>query len=102
MSAKRTVKRSRPRKGRTDWARVREQSDAELARAVAADADAAPLADAEWFRNAQIVLPTPKTPVYIRLDRDVVKWFKGNGPKYQSRINAVLRAYVRSRTKTKA
>jgi len=102
MSVKRTIKRSRPRTGRTNWVRVRGQSDAEVARAVGGDPDAAPRADAEWFRNARIVLPTPKAAIYIRLDREVLKWFKEGGPKYQSRINAVLRAYVRSHPKTKA
>jgi uncharacterized protein (DUF4415 family) len=40
------------------------------------------------------VLPDPKLPITIRLDQDVVAWFKRGGPGYQSRINAVLRAYV--------
>jgi uncharacterized protein (DUF4415 family) len=35
--------------------------------------------------------------VSIRLDRDVLDWFRARGPRYQSRINAVLRAYVRAR-----
>ena len=95
MRAKPIIKRSRSRKGRTDWARVRRQSDAAIARAVAQDPDVAPLADAEWFRHVRIALPEKKTPVYIRLDGEVVKWFKEAGPRYQSRINAVLKAYVR-------
>ena len=99
MSEKRIVRRSRSRKGRTDWARVRTQRDADIARAVATDPNAAPLADAAWVHSAQVVLPTPKTPVYIRLDREVVEWFKEAGPRYQSRINAVLRAYVRAQAK---
>ena len=101
MKAKPIVKRSRSRKGRTDWARVRRQSDAAISRAVVQDPDAAPLADAEWFRHAHIALPEKKTPVYIRLDGEVVKWFKEAGAGYQSRINAVLKAYVQARPKRK-
>jgi len=67
-----------------------------IARAVADDPDAAPLLDEEWFKRAKLVLPDPKLPVTIRLDRDVVAWFKQGGPRYQSRINAVLRAYVKA------
>jgi uncharacterized protein (DUF4415 family) len=102
MSAKRTVKRSRPRKGRTDWARLRSQSDADIARAVAADPDAASLAGAAWLRGARIILPERKVPVSIRLDREVVDWFRETGPKYQSRMNAVLRAYVRAHSRRRA
>jgi len=94
MSAKRIVRRSRPRKGKTDWARLRHQTDEDIARAVASDPDAAPLADAEWVSAARVVVPERKQPVYLRLDGDVVRWFKESGPKYQTRINAVLRAYV--------
>ena len=101
MKARPIVKRSRSSKGRTDWARVHRQSDAAIARAVARDPDAAPLADAEWFPHAHIALPEKKTPVYIRLDAEVVKWFKEAGPRYQSRINAVLKAYVQARPKRK-
>jgi uncharacterized protein (DUF4415 family) len=57
-------------------------------------ADAALIADASWFRRAKIVLPEPKKAVSIRLDRDVMEWFRNQGKGYQTRINVVLRAYV--------
>jgi uncharacterized protein (DUF4415 family) len=41
-------------------------------------------------------MPETQQPVYIRLDREVVRWFKEKGPRYQTRINAVLRAYVKA------
>jgi uncharacterized protein (DUF4415 family) len=41
-----------------------------------------------------LVHPSPKQPISIRVDEDVLKWFKAQGPRYQSRINAVLRAYM--------
>jgi uncharacterized protein (DUF4415 family) len=46
----------------------------------------------------------PKQPISLRVDEDVLSWFKQQGPRYQSRMNAVLRAYmaaVRSRSRSK-
>ena len=79
----------RTRKGKTDWNRLEH-----LAKA---DPDAAPVASSEWFRRAKLLEPHPKTPVSMRLDEDIVKWFRARGRGYQTRINAVLRAYVESR-----
>jgi uncharacterized protein (DUF4415 family) len=39
-------------------------------------------------------MPEPKTTVTIRLDREVLNWFKREGRGYQTRINALLRAYM--------
>jgi uncharacterized protein (DUF4415 family) len=93
-----TLAEAMRRPGRTDWARVDAFTDAEIAAAVAADPDAAPLLREEWFARAQRLLPgtmpEPKRPVSIRLDESVLAWFKEQGPRYQSRINAVLRAYA--------
>jgi uncharacterized protein (DUF4415 family) len=52
--------------------------------------------DAAWWREATLVLPATKVPVSVRLDRDVLEWFKRQGPRYQSRINAVLRAFMKA------
>jgi len=71
-------------------------TDQDIGVAAASDSEAAPVADAAWFRRARIVLPGPKQPVSLRLDRDVLAWFKKQGKGYQTRINAVLRAYVRA------
>jgi uncharacterized protein (DUF4415 family) len=38
--------------------------------------------------------PVPaKMSISLRVDRDVLEWFKAQGPGYQTRINSVLRAY---------
>ncbi|MCG3772742.1 MAG: hypothetical protein JW384_03961 [Nitrosomonadaceae bacterium] len=50
-----------------------------------------------FFKRATLRIPEPKTAVTIRLDRQVLNWFKTKGPGYQTRINAVLRAYVEAR-----
>ncbi len=52
-----------------------------------------PELDDRFWEKAEIHLPTPKTGVYIRLDGDVLDWFKEQGKGYQTRINAILRTY---------
>ena len=49
--------------------------------------------DEAWTRLVALP-PSDKVAVGMRLDRDVVAWFKSQGPGYQARINAVLRRYV--------
>lgn len=55
-----------------------------------------PELDEEFFKNAKVVLPEPKTAVSIRLDKDVIAWFKKQGGGYQTKINAVLKTYVKA------
>jgi uncharacterized protein (DUF4415 family) len=95
---RRTSKNRRTR-GKTDWARVDALTDREIQKAVNADPDAAPILDREWFRTAKLVLPERKVPISLRMDREVVEWFKAHGKRYQSRINAVLKAYVQAQRK---
>ena len=104
MNAKNIVRRSlnNRRPGRTDWKRVDALTDAEIERAVRDDPDAAPIVDKEWFKTAKVVLPQPepkKAVLTIRLDRKVIDWFKAQGGRYQTRMNAVLRAYVEAHQK---
>jgi len=80
--------------GGTNWTRVQGLTDRDIGRAVASDPDAAPIANAAWFRRARIAAPRTKEAVSIRLDEDVIGWFKRGGKGYQTRINAVLRAFV--------
>jgi uncharacterized protein (DUF4415 family) len=97
MSEDSIVRRTRrlPKKGKTDWERVRKLSDEDIKAAVAADPDAAPLTPEKWWpKHGRLVLPMPKKAVYIRIDRDVVEWFLQQGPRYQTRMNAVLRSYM--------
>lgn len=97
MTAKRgrTVRYNpRKHKSRTDWARVDLLTDAEIEAAVASDPDAAPILTEEWFRQAGWMPPLTKKGVFLRLDPDVVAWFKEGGAGYQTRMNRVLRAYM--------
>ena len=98
MREKRTTKRSTSKQmsEMSDWRRIDAQTDGDIRRAILADPDAAPEVDAAWFKSARIVMPEPKQAVSLRLDREVMAWFKKQGRGYQTKINAVLRAYVNS------
>jgi uncharacterized protein (DUF4415 family) len=76
---------------RTDWARVDALTDEDIAAGIRDDPDAAPELDEAWFASATLVLPEPKEQISIRLDRDVLEHFR-RYPRYQTRINAILRA----------
>ncbi|MBV9757133.1 MAG: BrnA antitoxin family protein [Alphaproteobacteria bacterium] len=78
----------------TDLARVRAKTEAELERDIAGDPDWKDI-PANWYENAQAAVPKPKKLISVRLDADVIDWFKGQGPGYQTRINAVLRVFMR-------
>ncbi|HEX9883744.1 MAG TPA: BrnA antitoxin family protein [Desulfobaccales bacterium] len=78
---------------RSDWARVDALKDEDI------DFSDIPELGEAFFRNADIRLPERKVPVCIRLDREVVDWFKARGKKYQSRINAVLKAFIERQKK---
>ena len=44
--------------------------------------------------NDAVVVPPPKRAISLRVDQDALDWFRARGPRYQSRMNAVLRAYM--------
>jgi uncharacterized protein (DUF4415 family) len=91
------VSRDIPRKGKTDWARFDALSDDDIAKAVANDPDAVAI-DIDWS-DAVLVMPAKKKAISIRLDEDVLDFFKREGEGYQRRINAVLRSYMQQKTK---
>lgn len=82
---------------RTDWERLESISDEEIKAAVESDPDAK-LLDADWFEKAQVVNPSAeKKRITIRLDEDIIEYFKQQGSGYQTRINDVLRAFILSK-----
>ena len=87
------------RRGKTDWARVDKLTDEDIARAVANDPDAAPI-NIDWS-EADLVIPGRKKAISIRVDQDVLDFFKKAGSGYQRRINAVLRSYMQQKAKPK-
>lgn len=82
----------------TDWQRVAAMTDEEVHAAALADPDARPTRP-EFRRDARVVHPVPKESITIRVDRDVVDWSRVEGRGYQTRINAVLRAFVDGKRK---
>ena len=95
MSAKRTVKSSplpkRPVHGRAHLAKLRRVTDAEIARTAPEELRELP---ADFWDEAVPVLPAAKVPISLRVDADVLEFFRETGPRYQSRMNAVLRSYM--------
>ncbi len=54
----------------------------------------------QWTRPGALVPPENKQQVTLRLDADVLSFFKDTGKRYQSRINAALREYVKAHRKS--
>lgn len=79
-------------KAETDWEKLRQMTDEEIHVAVEADPDIEPT-DAKFWMNAKVVLPQRKEVVTIRLDADILEWFRQEKG-YQTKINAILRAYM--------
>ncbi|MBA2399514.1 MAG: BrnA antitoxin family protein [Bradyrhizobium sp.] len=88
------------RKGKTDWARVDALTDEDIDKAVADDPDWAEFKDIDWS-DAVLVIPAKKKAISIRVDEDVLDFFKKEGDGYQRRINAVLRSYMQQKAKPK-
>ena len=78
-------------KSQTDWARVDALTDDEI------DVSEIPEVSAEMFARAVVrrgLQPVPrKAQLTLRIDSDVLEWFKQQGQGYQTKINALLRAY---------
>ena len=88
-----TGKVSKPNSG-TEWERIRSLKPASIRQGILADADANATDEAFW-KGAKVVLPTRKTVVTMRLDADLLEWFRQQRG-YQTRINAILRAYMKA------
>jgi uncharacterized protein (DUF4415 family) len=83
----------------TDWARVNAMAQDEVERL--ADQEEGPLVEG-WERTAFIGLPPAKKEIHIRLDEDILDWFRAQGARYQTRINAVLRSFVQAQQQTRS
>lgn len=76
-----------------ELARMDRITEEDIARGIAADPDAHEVTDEEWAR-AVWVEPVLKQQISVRIDGDVLDWFRATGKNYQTRMNAVLRTYV--------
>lgn len=97
MSEKHLVKRSkkakvlRPSRGRANLRLLKRMTDAEIKRSAPEELPELP---DDFWDSAVPVIPAGKVPISLRVDSDVLEWFREEGPKYQSRMNAVLRSYM--------
>lgn len=72
---------------KTDINRLSNMDDSQI------DLSDIPELDADFFEKAEIRLPN-KEPVTLRLDADVLQWYRSQGKGYQTRINKLLRGYM--------
>jgi len=66
--------------------------------AAIADPDAGVIPPGFWD-NAKLILPETKQQITLRLDPEVIRWFRRSGKGYQSRMGAVLKSYVEAKRK---
>jgi uncharacterized protein (DUF4415 family) len=93
------MKKSRKKVGQaTNWARVRRLSPGQIRQNIAGDPDA-PGTDESFWKDAEVVMPEPKVMVTMRLDRDLITWFRRKRG-YQTQINAILRAYMSAKQRS--
>ena len=84
------------RKSETDWARLDALTDEEIEASIKNDPDWSD--DWNWG-DAVLVIPPKKKAISIRVDEDVLDYFKHEGAGYQRRMNAVLRSYMEQKSK---
>ena len=89
------VKAKIARRGRTNWAKADSIAAPELEASIRADVDDVQ-SDPDWTQ-AVMGIPFLKDHVNIRIDHDVLAWFKSNGRGYQTVMNNVLHVFVQSR-----
>ena len=76
---------------KTDWARLEKSTAAPKPAGDHPEADVRHVVRGIVRRGLQPL--ASKTSISLRVDQDVLEWFKAQGPGYQTRINTVLRAF---------
>lgn len=79
----------------SDWERVENLRDEDIVM----DEDSPEITEAMMAR-AEVIHRRTKEIVTLRLDAEVLDWFKSPGKGYQTRINAALKAYMEAHTKS--
>ena len=80
---------------RTNWNKIDAVSGTQLEASIRADVDDV-RGEPDWM-EAIVGIPAPKDHINIRIDHDVLQWFRSNGKGYQTLMNNVLRAFVQTR-----
>jgi uncharacterized protein (DUF4415 family) len=79
---------------RTNWERVDALTEEELEASIDYEEEGYPIPG-----TTRAIPDARKQQITLRLDRDVIEWFKAQGPGYQTRMNAVLHSYVLAKSK---
>jgi uncharacterized protein (DUF4415 family) len=85
-----TLQQIRAMKGQTNWERLRQDEEADIE----PELDNEEVGIAWDWSRAVMVDNYQKKPISLRLDPDVLEFFKADGPGYQTRMNAVLRSFM--------
>jgi uncharacterized protein (DUF4415 family) len=83
-----------------DWDRVNAMTEEEIERNALEENRRLGIPD-DWHKDAYAVYPVGKERITIRLDKDVLEFFRKQGKGYQSRINAVLRTFMLAEKRSK-
>ncbi len=75
---------------KTDWKRFDAMTDDDI------DYSDIPELTDEFFKTAILVPPLQKRSITLRLDPEIIDFFKKTGPRYQTRMNSVLKTYVKA------
>ncbi len=95
------VSRETPRHQiKSNLEKLRNLTDEEIEASIANDPDWHEFEDIDWSK-AVVVIPPKKKAISIRVDEDVLNFFKKQGSGYQRRMNAVLRSYMQQDAKQK-
>lgn len=81
------------KQSKTNWRKLQAQKDSET------DTTEIPELEPDFFKSATLRMPSKKASITVRLDSDVLEWFRNQGKGYQTRINAVLRTYMEAHHK---
>ena len=73
-------------------------TEEEIDRNARNDPDNPPMENIDWA-NAVIHRPPKKESIHLRVDGDVLAWFRSNGPGYLTYMNSVLRAWYELKAK---
>jgi uncharacterized protein (DUF4415 family) len=87
------ISRDAPSRGKTDWKKFRNLTDAEIEVGMAKDPVWREFNELDWSKGV-VVVPPKKKAISIRVDEDVLNYFRKQGNGYQRRMNAVLRSYM--------
>ena len=73
-------------KSKTNWKKLQRANDAEI------NYTDSPATTEDFWKDAQLFMPSDKVPLSLRLGQDVVNFFKTQGRGYQTKMNAVLKS----------